>query len=141
MTKPIKNKNAVITSPYGNRTVLDKTEFHGGIDIAVPGNPAGVPVYATCAGIVGAIITDAKMSCGRAVFIKKDSPEYYCLYMHLETVNADLSVGEHVIEGAYLGTMGNTGFSRGMHLHYGHRKTMVSGSETYPPDEVSALYK
>jgi murein DD-endopeptidase MepM/ murein hydrolase activator NlpD len=37
--------------------------------------------------------------------------------------------------------MGNTGASRGMHLHYGHRKGMVSGSETFDPADVSALYR
>lgn len=142
MIRPIRNKKAVMTSGYGHRTLPNgSTEFHGGIDIAVHGNPVGVPVYSTCAGTIGAIITDASISCGRAVFIKREGADYYCLYMHLETVNADLSVGDYIPQATYLGTMGNTGASRGMHLHYGHRKSMVSGSETYDPVEVSALYK
>lgn len=142
MIRPIKNKNAIMTSGYGNRTLPNgNIEFHGGIDIAVPKNPTGVPVYATCAGTIGAIITDASISCGRAVFIKRENADYFCLYMHLETVNPDMSVGDYIAQGQYLGTMGNTGASRGMHLHYGHRKSMVSGSETYDPIEVSELYK
>lgn len=139
MTKPIKNKKAIITSPYGKRTLKGKEENHGGIDIAVQGNPR-CPVYATCDGTITTIITDPKASCGIAVFIKPQDKDYYCLYFHLEFVNPDLLYGDKVKEGDYLGTMGNTGHSFGVHLHYGHRKGMASGTECYDPKEVSSLY-
>lgn len=141
MTKPVKNKNAVVTSGYGKRTIPNgSTEFHGGIDIAVTGNPKHVPIYSTCLGKVTAI-TDASASCGNAVFIKPVDHDFYCLYFHLDYVNPDIYVGATVAEDDYIGAMGNTGNSRGMHLHYGHRKGMESGSETIDPQEVRGLYK
>lgn len=140
MTKPVKNKNAIITSLYGNRILNNENQFHEGIDIAVKGNPAGVPVYATCNGFIGAIIYDAKISCGKAVFIKRFDADYYCLYFHLDSVNADLSQNDFVHEGDFIGIMGNTGHSFGQHLHYGHRKGMQSGTETYDPKEITSLY-
>jgi murein DD-endopeptidase MepM/ murein hydrolase activator NlpD len=141
MTKPTRNKSAFVSSEYGERVLNGAKEFHGGIDIAVPSNPEGVPIYAAYAGTVGAIIKDASISCGRAVFVKRNDADYYCLYFHLDTVNADLVVGERIVEGDFIGIMGNTGHSFGNHLHYGHRKTMTSGSETYNPEEIRKLYK
>jgi murein DD-endopeptidase MepM/ murein hydrolase activator NlpD len=139
MTKPVKNKYAIITSQFGERRIPDGTiENHGGIDIAVPG-VRYVPIYATCSGKVAAI-TDATASCGNAVFVKPDVGDYYCLYFHLDFVNPDIAVNDQVLEGDYLGTMGNTGVSRGIHLHYGHRKGMTSGTECIDPVDVSGLY-
>lgn len=141
MIKPIQNRKAIITSGYGVRVIPGgMKEMHGGIDIAVPGNPSHVPVYATCSGRITAM-TDASASCGNSVFIKPSDGDFYCLYFHLDYINPDLQVGEPVVAGEYLGAMGNTGNSRGMHLHYGHRKGMASGTETIDPIEVSELYK
>jgi len=140
MIKPIQNKNAIITSPYGERILNGNKEFHNGIDIAVKGNPNCVPVYASFAGVIGAIINDSSMNCGRAVFVKRNDADFYCLYFHLASINSDLSVNDHIAEGMFLGIMGSSGFSTGQHLHYGHRKGMVSGTECYDPKEITQLY-
>jgi len=146
MTKPVKNKNAVVTSGYGVRTLDGKKEFHGGLDISVPGNPQHVPIYSTMSGVITAIIYDANASCGKAVFVKPDKSDFYCLYFHLDYINADLFVDEHIEEGQYIGGMGYTGRcippnKNGTHLHYGHRKGMESGTETLDPQEVRGMYK
>jgi len=139
MTKPVKNKGAIITSHFGTRVIPNgDTEFHGGIDIAVPGVKR-VPIYAACSGKIAAL-TDEKASCGNAVFIKPYVGDYYCLYFHLDFLNPDLSVADSLLAGDYLGTMGNTGVSRGVHLHYGHRKGLTSGTECIDPIEVAGLY-
>lgn len=141
MIKPVQNKKAIITSPYGKRKLDGVEQMHEGIDIAVIGNPSCVPVYATCSGTIGAILNDSSMNCGRAVFVKKDNAEYYCLYFHLASINSDLSVNDKISEGSFIGIMGSSGHSTGQHLHYGHRKSMLSGTEAYNPEEVSKLYK
>lgn len=140
MKKPVTCKGAIITSPYGERMITNgKKEFHGGIDIAVPG-VANVPIFAAYDGRVEAIITNAKISCGLSFFIYNHCG-FYCLYFHLAIINPCLSVGDKIDEGAYLGIMGNTGNSRGVHIHYGHRKGMASGTETYEPTEIIKLYE
>jgi murein DD-endopeptidase MepM/ murein hydrolase activator NlpD len=44
---------------------------------------------------------------------------YISLYMHLEAGSIPLFVGEKVVQGQFLGFMGNTGYSSAKHLHFG----------------------
>jgi murein DD-endopeptidase MepM/ murein hydrolase activator NlpD len=140
MVKPVRNPTATVTSGYGTRTIPNGTkEFHGGIDIAVTCKEEHIPIYATCDGVITAR-TDASASCGNSWFVRADGKDFYCLYFHLAYTNPDLRIGDRVKAGDYLGAMGNTGNSRGVHLHYGHRKGMESGTETLDPQEVRRLY-
>ncbi|ALC90080.1 hypothetical protein AM500_10015 [Bacillus sp. FJAT-18017] len=95
----------VITDVFGTRG-----GSHKGIDIA---GELGVPVRAVKDGIVTKSYLSA--SYGNVILIKhKDGFE--SVYAHLEKRMA--KEGEHVKKAEKIGTMGNTGYSTGVHLHF-----------------------
>ena len=144
--KPI--KKGIITSGYGDRInpfPPYATSFHGGIDIAVKGNPDNVPVYCTHAGQVAYINHDISQGknagggFGRVVYLKMPDG-YYTIYAHLSLVSYDLKNGDDLKAGDFIGIMGSTGHSTGKHLHYQIRSTMGSGGESRCPQDVIDLY-
>ena len=104
-----------ITSVFGHRLnpVLNKEEFHDGIDIAVK---TGTPVGAVRDGVV----TEAGWSGtfgNYIIFITGDGFEIK--YAHLSKVF--VNAGEFIKKGQIVAESGNTGLSTGPHLHYGIR--------------------
>lgn len=108
----------VLTSNFGYRWGV----LHAGIDIA---NSIGTPIYAVADGVV----TDAGPKSGYGMWVKllhADGTE--TLYGH---VNSTLvSVGERVLAGDQIATMGNRGNSTGPHLHF---EVLTGGSERIDP--------
>lgn len=104
-----------ITSPYGWRkhpgTGLD--EFHAGIDIGGQGFPR--PIYATQSGQV--IVNQWSNTGGWMVYLQHTGDSYFSRYLHLES-QSPIGVGQTVTRGQNIGTMGNTGDSSGIHLHF-----------------------
>ncbi len=84
-------------------------QWHTGIDIAAE---PGTRVNATAAGQV--IFAGQKESFGNLVII--DHGMYQTYYAHLQTITA--KVGAKVKRGDRIGTVGSTGTSTGLHLHY-----------------------
>lgn len=109
--------------------------IHGGIDI---GNKdvADPIVVAAYNGIV--VSSGWSNSFGWRVWIEK-SKNHYCVYAHLK-LKPKVRVGEIVSEGEIIGIMGNTGNSKGKHLHYEERTTPYVGGEHIYPKEVIESY-
>jgi len=112
---PIKTKDFIeISSPYGYREHPIKKEvlFHEGIDISA--NP-GSSVYSTAQGRVVKVLY-SKYGYGNRIVIQH-AYGFETLYAHL---NGDIKVtkGQWVNKNQLIGTVGNTGFSTGPHLHY-----------------------
>lgn len=98
----------VITSRFAYRW----GSLHKGIDIS--GCGYGSPVFAVGDGIV--VETGYHSSMGTYVYVQHGN-NYFTQYMHLAKYT--VSVGQTVARGQQVGTMGNSGFSTGTHLHLG----------------------
>lgn len=113
---------AVPTSHYGPR----RRRFHYGLDLALP---TGEPIYAAFDGVVR--FSKYNKSYGHLVVIRHDNG--------LETYYAHLSKrhvvpGMHVKAGEVIGLCGNTGRSRGAHLHFEIR---YKGNAMNPENVIS----
>jgi Ca2+-binding RTX toxin-like protein len=127
---PVDRGRTWVSSPYGGRSGT-----HFGIDIAARPGQTNVPIVAAHGGTVvyrgvnGSLGANpsAGMSPGNGgrgygnlviVYHGVDSAGHhiYTAYGHLSSFNVNL--GDTVTQGQPLGVMGNTGGSRGVHLHY-----------------------
>jgi murein DD-endopeptidase MepM/ murein hydrolase activator NlpD len=96
----------VWTSGFGYRWGV----LHAGIDIA---NAIGTPILAAADGVV----TDAGPTAGFGAWVKiRHSDGTVTLYGHVNTWL--VSVGERVMAGDQIATIGNRGNSTGPHLHF-----------------------
>lgn len=85
-------------------------EFHSGLDISAPW---GAPVYAAGSGRV----ISASAQNGYGLLIEIDHGNGVTTrYAHLSLI--EVSVGQEVERGAFIGRIGSTGRSTGPHLHY-----------------------
>lgn len=104
------NSPYVLTSPFGYRWGT----LHEGLDIS--GTGKGSPIYAIGDGEV----IDARRggimgwSAGNCVVIRH-SNGYYSAYAHLNSI--EVKVGDIVTSRQRIGTMGDTGYVTGVHLH------------------------
>ena len=105
-----------VSSGFGMRMhpILGIRRMHNGIDIAMPLN---APVNAAQAGTVTRVYKSS--SYGNVVYIKH-AGGYETRYAHLNGFN--VKVGDVVRGGQQVGRAGNTGLSRGVHLHFEVRK-------------------
>ncbi len=96
----------VWTSGFGYRWGV----LHAGIDIA---NAIGTPIYAAGDGVV----TDAGPTAGYGAWVKiRHADGTVTLYGHVNTWL--VSVGQRVMAGDQIATIGNRGNSTGPHLHF-----------------------
>ena len=96
----------VWTSGFGYRWGV----LHAGIDIA---NSIGTPIYAAADGVV----TDAGPTAGFGAWVKiRHADGTVTLYGHVNTWL--VQVGERVMAGDQIATVGNRGNSTGPHLHF-----------------------
>ncbi|GEM05187.1 metalloendopeptidase [Halolactibacillus miurensis] len=107
-----------LSSSYGPRW----GSFHKGIDIARPSNRN---IIASDNGVVEKISYDAG-GYGHYLVVNHNNG-YKTLYAHLS--NISVNVGQTVPKGAVLGTMGSTGRSTGIHLHF---EVLKNGSNINP---------
>ena len=122
-----------ITSPYGNRILNGKPEFHKGVDLVGIDDKT---VYAPCDGIIG---TSTRVHVGATAewgnYIRLDSADgKYSIFMcHLKS--RAVVKGQKVTKGQKLGVMGSTGKSTGAHTHFEVRKYGTSTKEN-PADFI-----
>lgn len=88
---------------------------HPGIDIAAG---EGSPVYAADSGAVSAMGND-ESGYGKVIQLNHGNG-YFTMYAHLSVIG--VSMCQRVYAGQWIGEAGNTGNSRGSHLHFGVEK-------------------
>lgn len=100
------------TSGFGYRKdpVSGKRSMHNGTDLAAP---LGTKIVASGDGVV--IFAGSNGGYGRLIKIRH-SQGFISYYAHLHKIN--VKVGQKVLRGDKIGTMGNSGRSTGVHLHY-----------------------
>jgi len=108
--------------------VLGVARLHTGIDFQ---SPEGEIVKSTADGIVIENTFDANR--GQFVLIKHGDP-FSTSYSHLQS--ATVKVGDEVKTGQTIGYVGNTGLSKGVHLHY---EVLKNGEAVDPKDYLPKL--
>jgi len=113
IVSPLKiTKKTHITSLFGYRIhpITHELKFHDGVDLS---GKKGTPIYSTGFGTV--IEVKYSKSYGRVIKIQhNDTIE--TVYAHLDSVF--VNVNDTVYQNQKIGTMGNSGLSTGVHLHY-----------------------
>ncbi len=115
--------NPVLTSSYGMRFhPIDRVwRLHDGSDF---GARSGTPVYAAQSG--RAVFVGSTSGGGNTIILDHGSG-IKTYYLHLSAFS--IQEGARVSAGQRIGSVGNTGKSKGAHLHY---KVTVNGSSTDP---------
>jgi murein DD-endopeptidase MepM/ murein hydrolase activator NlpD len=108
----------IFTSNFGYRWGV----LHAGIDLA---NSIGTPILAVSDGVV----IDSGPAAGYGMLVKlRHADGTVTLYGHINTTL--VSVGQHVMAGDQIATMGNRGNSTGPHLHF---EVLEGGTERIDP--------
>jgi murein DD-endopeptidase MepM/ murein hydrolase activator NlpD len=108
----------IFTSGFGYRWGV----LHAGIDLA---NSIGTPIHAVSDGLV----IDAGPTAGYGMWVKlRHADGTVTLYGHVNTTK--VSVGQRVMAGDQIATMGNRGNSTGPHLHF---EVLLGGSQRIDP--------
>nr|WP_232321024.1 M23 family metallopeptidase [Mycobacterium shimoidei] len=108
----------IFTSNFGYRWGV----LHAGIDIA---NSIGTPILAVSDGVV----IDAGPTAGYGMWVKlRHADGTVTLYGHVNTTT--VSVGQRVMAGDQIATMGNRGNSTGPHLHF---EVLLNGTSRVDP--------
>ncbi len=108
----------IFTSGFGYRWGV----LHAGIDLA---NSIGTPIRAVSDGVV----IDAGPTAGYGMWVKlRHADGTVTLYGHVNTTM--VSVGERVMAGDQIATMGNRGNSTGPHLHF---EVLLGGTQRIDP--------
>lgn len=107
-----------ITQPFGVNPQVYKAfgaPGHTGIDLG--GQEGVTKIYAVAPGKVSKVGTQAQFSrdFGNHVYIQHANG-YTTIYGHMHTLL--VKQGDNVVAGTPVGTLGNTGFSSGPHLHF-----------------------
>ena len=130
MKIPFLGARVRLTSPYGPRTDVPGTSgFHGGVDLV------GLDSWSVVSVVSGTVaasdyITDhsnANWMWGQHIIIAGDDGKIY-MYFHLS--ERKVQRFERVDAGQVIGTMGNTGYSFGAHLHFevrGYKESITYG--------------
>ena len=101
------NSGYIITSPYGWRW----GKYHEGMDIAL-GYGIGSPIYSIGDGVVADVLYQKT---GGKMIIIDHGNNLFSMYAHLDSQL--VKKGQTVSRAQKIGTMGNTGFTTGPHLH------------------------
>jgi murein DD-endopeptidase MepM/ murein hydrolase activator NlpD len=122
--QPVSNKSLThLHSTFGERyhPLLGYVRDHKGLDFTAD---IGTPVYATGDGVVKSAYFSG--SFGNVIFIDHQF-NYETRYAHLSALKA--KVGQKIKRGDIIGFVGNTGLSRGPHLHY---EVLYKGQQINP---------
>lgn len=135
---PVSEENFIFSSPFGPRLQAsdnDRYDFHRGLDL--PGT-RGDPVYAVASGTIYKAYAEGSATYpdgGNVVIVEHtlDDPfvfrgistsTIYTVYMHLDSFGVDATayltsgVKNTVTQGELIGTMGDSGTTDFVHLHF-----------------------
>ncbi|MFC1761876.1 M23 family metallopeptidase [Planctomycetota bacterium] len=116
-----------VVQAYGG-TMTHKGNNHFSIDFAMG---QGTALYAARAGVVAAVKSDSRESGSTEAFL--DYANYVTIehadgtlgeYAHLRRDGVLVKVDQRVEQGQLIGYSGNTGYSKGPHLHFAVRKVI-----------------
>ncbi|WP_214792820.1 MULTISPECIES: murein hydrolase activator EnvC [unclassified Exiguobacterium] len=114
-TSFVRPVSGYVSSPFGPRQnpLTGVAESHRGIDLV---NATGTPIVAAAPGIV--IKAAPATGYGNVVFVSHivGGAVWTTVYAHLDSIT--VSSGQTVSAGQTVGTLGNTGWSTGPHLHF-----------------------
>jgi murein DD-endopeptidase MepM/ murein hydrolase activator NlpD len=111
-TSPLLESQAIIIRGFGYSPdpFTGKKNFHAGVDFA---DKPGTPVYAPGEGTVTAVARDNIWG----LYVQIDhGRQVETFYAHLQ--EAKVTVGQHVMRGDKVATLGSSGVTTGPHLHY-----------------------
>ena len=102
-----------VTSPFGVRIhpITHKTKFHKGVDIS---RSSGSQLVAVMDGTV----VEKNFQNGSGNTFEMSSGNVLVKYFHLASFAPNIRVGMPIRAGTPIGTMGTTGHSTGVHLHF-----------------------
>ncbi|NQU79775.1 peptidoglycan DD-metalloendopeptidase family protein [Candidatus Woesearchaeota archaeon] len=151
-----------VISCYGPRNLGYGAGYHDGLDLNVV---AGTPIIAIsngevrymckvpnvcrrcnvpqsreqarCAQYAELCGTKPCRGFGNNIVIKH-ADNLYTHYVHMDSINSDITRGASVAKGQLLGTVGNTGFSQGRHLHFAIYNTWPKSNNLPTPDYPEA---
>ena len=102
--------NGTVTGSFGE----DRGDHaHSGTDIAAP---AGTPFVAPADGVV-TLAAEAPFTLEGHLLIVDHGMGLSSAFLHCQRL--DVKVGDHVVQGQRLGTVGRTGRATGPHMHWG----------------------
>lgn len=125
-----------ITSNFEEKRIFNGKEIiHGGLDIGRKEHPC--KIYNTHSGIIHT--SGWSETYGWRVWVKVKN-DLYIVYGHLESIseNAKL-IGTKINAGDEIGIMGNTGYSKGVHLHYGWSTLPTVNGKKIKPTEIENM--
>lgn len=102
-----------VTCIYGQKGNLWSSGYHKGIDLVASNRN----IYCTCDGVVKTVAFD-KGGWGQYVRVQENTTKNIHIFCHLVTGSVKVTVGQNVNRSTILGTMGTTGNSTGVHLHF-----------------------
>lgn len=102
-----------VTCEYGRKGNLWYGGVHKGIDIVADNKT----LYSTCDGVVKSVGWDAN-GWGQYVRIEEKITKKIHIFAHLVKGSVKVKVGQKVSRSTVIGTMGTTGNSTGVHLHF-----------------------
>lgn len=115
------------SSAYGMRDhpIDGVPKFHHGVDLAAP---EGTPIFASRSGVV----TAAAYGTANGYYVTINHGDgFSTMYLHM--THYTVSVGQWVEAGQKIGECGNTGASKGNHLHFG---IYYNGSSVNPAEYI-----
>ena len=117
------------------------SQNHGGIDTVSleprsSGNPGTIPIFSIAPGTVSRVRDPMSDSAGFYVDVSHDNGTT-SQYMHLHTIQ--VTSGQRVEAGTVVGTMGTTGNSTGVHLHFQMWTGAAYSSEKVDPSSTLGL--
>lgn len=104
-----------ITSGFGSRNLLDG--FHYGLDMSNSLGRGNTKVYPIATGMIYYVGTDMYGAKIVRIAHNYNGKIVGSTYVHLDSYAPGIYVGKMVGLDDYIGIMGNTGYSFGMHLH------------------------
>jgi hypothetical protein len=126
---PLDGKQTRISDNFGQQRPGHK---HAGIDIRAA---IGTPIYATADGVVSSSENSGRYSTSYGNVIYLDhAGGYQTRYAHMSSFASGITRGSRVTKGQLIGYVGNTGRSKGPHLHYEVRN---NGRPVDPMDSLN----
>ncbi len=106
---------------------------HCGVDL---GGKRGVVVHAAADGVIARVVREIRKESGRYVMIEH-AGGLRSYYMHLDEIRGDLDVGQPVVAGAPIGTVGRTGVIKsGPHLHFSIAQERAGRTTYLDPEPI-----